>query len=325
MARPSELAQALDAALGEVGFQARIAVDQPHLFSRVPVFLQAVALRAMHDIVAVIELVAQIPVYKAAVLGGAPAIAQADHGPQGALMGNDFHLSDDSPKLIDVNTNSGGTFLNALSAQAQTQCCVGRMNVAKDSLVARVDAAVIAIFRTEWRRQRSSAPLRRTAMVDDAPPDQNLYPEFVLARKMLARHDIETVICDPQALTLGDDQLYFGDLPVDPVYNRLLDFTLSEKRLAVLHDAYRTGAVVVTPNPHNHTHLAHRRNLALLSDPTALAAMNVSAALAAWLQSIPQTRMVTPENADSLWQARRQLFFKRSLAMAAKRSTGVTS
>lgn len=32
--------------------------------------------------------------------------------------------------------------------------------------------------------------------------------------------------------------------------------------------------------------------------------------LAARLQSIPQTRLVTPENADALWQDRRQLFFK---------------
>ena len=64
-----ELAQALDAASGESGFQARIAVNQPHLFSNVPVFLPASTLRAMQDIVAAIELVAQIQAYKATVLG----------------------------------------------------------------------------------------------------------------------------------------------------------------------------------------------------------------------------------------------------------------
>ena len=306
----SELARALEAASGEPGFQARIAENQPHLFSNVPVFLPASALRAMQDIVAAIELVAQIPAYKAAALGWAPAIAQRDHGPLGALMGYDFHLSDGSPKLIEVNTNAGGAFLNAVLAQAQTLCCAGRVQVADDSLVARFEAAAIMMFRAEWQRQRSTAPLRRIAIVDDAPKDQYLYPEFVLAQQMLARHGIDTVICDPQALTLRDGGLWLDNLPVDLVYNRLVDFTLSEPHHAVLLDAYQTGAVVVTPNPHNHALLAHKRNLTLLSDPAALAAMGVSAALAARLQSIPKTRMVTPENADALWQARRQLFFK---------------
>ena len=64
-----DLGQALDAASGEAGFQDRIAASQPHLFSNVPVFLPTTALRAMQDIVAAIELVAQIPAYKTAVLG----------------------------------------------------------------------------------------------------------------------------------------------------------------------------------------------------------------------------------------------------------------
>ena len=118
------------------------------------------------------------------------------------------------------------------------------------------------------------------------------------------------MICDPKDLTSRDDGLFFGDLLIDLVYNRLVDFTLFETRHAVLQDAYQTGAVVVTPNPHNHALLAHKRNLTVLSDPAALAALDVGPALAARLHSIPQTRMVTPDNADDLWQTRRQLFFK---------------
>ncbi len=305
-----ELAQALDAASGEPGFQDRIAANQPHLFSNVPVFLPAAALHAMQDVIAAIEQVARIPAYKAAVLSWAPPNSQVDHGPRGALMGYDFHLSDDAPKLIEVNTNAGGAFLNALLAQAQTLCCVGRVQMADDSLVARFEAAAMAMFRAEWQLQRGSAPLRRIAIVDDAPQDQYLYPEFVLAQKMLARHGIDAVICDPQDLILRNGGLYFGDLPVDLVYNRLVDFTLSEPRHAALGAAYQTGAVVVTPNPHNHALLAHKRNLSVLSDPAALDALGIPQTLAARLLSIPQTRMVTPDNADALWQTRRQLFFK---------------
>ena len=306
----SELARALDTASGEPGFRDRIVANQPHLFSNVPVFLAASTLAAMQDIVAAIEQVAEIPAYRTAVLGWAPAIAHPDHGPRGALMGYDFHLSDDSPRLIEVNTNAGGAFLNALLAQAQTLCCVGRVQVADDNLVARFEAAVIAMFRSEWRRQRGADPLRRIAIVDDAPKDQYLYPEFVLAQQMLMQHGIDAVICDPQALTLRDNGLWLEGLPVDLVYNRLVDFALAEPGYVALRDAYQSGAVVLTPNPHNHALMAHKRNLTVLSDLAAMTALGVAPALAERLQSIPQTRMVTPETADDLWQSRRQLFFK---------------
>ena len=305
-----ELAEALDTASSEPGLYELIAASHPHLFSNVPVFLPAAALQSMTDTVAAIEEVAAIPAFREAVLGWAPEIVHPDHGPQGALMGYDFHLGDDGPKLIEVNTNAGGAFLNALLARAQIQCCVGRVQVADDRLVARFESQVIAMFRSEWQRQRGAAPLRRIAIVDDAPTDQYLYPEFVLAQQMLTRHGIDAVICDPQALTLRDAGLNFGNLPVDLVYNRLVDFTLSEPRHAALRDAYQTGAVVLTPNPHNHALLAHKRNLILLSDPSALAALGVKPGLADRLRTIPQTRMVTPSNADELWQTRRQLFFK---------------
>lgn len=293
-----ELAQALDLASGEPGLHDRIAASHPHLFSNVPVFLPATALQAMTDTVAAIEEVAAIPAFRDTVLGWAPEIARPDHGPQGALMGYDFHLGEDGPKLIEVNTNAGGAFLNALLARAQTRCCVGRVLVADDSLVSRFEAQVIAMFRSEWRRQREAAPLRRIAVVDDAPTDQYLYPEFVLVQQMLARHGIDAVICDPQALTLGDAALNFGDLPIDLVYNRLVDFTLSEPGHAALRDAYQTGAVVLTPNPNNHALLAHKRNLVLLSDPSALDALGVEPTLAERLRAVPQTRLVTPQNAE---------------------------
>ena len=305
-----KLAQAFDTASGEPGLHDGIAASHPHLFSNVPVFLPVAALQGMTDTVGAIEAVAALPAFRDAVLGWAPEIARPDHGPQGVLMGYDFHLGDDGPKLIEVNTNAGGAFLNALLAQAQTRCCVGHVQLADDSFVARFEAQVIAMFRTEWQRQRGVASLRSIAIVDDAPQGQYLHPEFVLAQQMLIRHGIDAVICDPQALRLGESGLTFGDLPVDLVYNRLVDFALSEPRHATLRDAYQTDAVVLTPNPHNHALLAHKRNLTLLSDPAALAALGVAPALVDRLRNIPQTRLVTPESADALWQNRRQLFFK---------------
>jgi hypothetical protein len=56
---------------------------------------------------------------------------------------------------------------------------------------------------------------------------------------------------------------------------------------------------------------ADKRNLALLSDPLQLQALGVSAATQAiLLAGIPRTEVVSAENAERLWNQRRQLFFK---------------
>jgi uncharacterized circularly permuted ATP-grasp superfamily protein len=56
--------------------------------------------------------------------------------------------------------------------------------------------------------------------------------------------------------------------------------------------------------------LANKRNLTLLSDPESLRSFGVTADVLARLAGVPPTRLVTPENADELWQARKTLFFK---------------
>ena len=306
----AKLNRALATGSGNLGLSGQMAATHPHLFSNAPVFLPAAALEAMQTTDAAIEAVAQIPAFRDVVMAWAPEISQADPGPAGALMGYDFHLGDDGPKLIEVNTNAGGAFLNALLARAQSLCCAELVHRPEDGLTLGFEAHVLAMFRAEWQRQRGDAPLRRIAIVDDAPAGQYLYPEFVLAQQMLIGAGIDAVICDPLGLDYRDAGLFLGDRQIDLVYNRLVDFALDEPDHAALRRAYQDATVVLTPNPHNHALLAHKRNLTLLSDPVALAGLGVSAALIQRLSGIPQTRMVTPRNADELWAARRQLFFK---------------
>src|SRR3546814_11316640 len=91
-------------------------------------------------------------------------------------MGYDFHLGPQGPRLIEINTNAGGAFLNALMARVQRRCC-GAQN-ARISSPNGFDFAVKDMFQREWRSQRSSGELRRIAITDDSPQEQYLYPEF---------------------------------------------------------------------------------------------------------------------------------------------------
>src|SRR3546814_6436561 len=105
-------------------------------------------------------------------------------------MGYDFHLGPQGPRLIEINTNAGGAFLNALMARVQRRCC-GAQN-ARISSPNGFDFAVKDMFQREWRSQRSSGELRRIAITDDSPQEQYLYPEFVIARQMLQKHDFRS-------------------------------------------------------------------------------------------------------------------------------------
>ena len=111
--RPS-LHEALRRETDDPEFVASYIASRPHLFSNAPVFLSRTEFTAMAEIVEAIEAAALSPGYQAAVLAFAPEIARHDFGPAGAFMGYDFHLGDDGPKLIEVNTNAGGAFLNGV-------------------------------------------------------------------------------------------------------------------------------------------------------------------------------------------------------------------
>ncbi|WP_292656540.1 hypothetical protein [Mesorhizobium sp.] len=94
------------------------------------------------------------------------------------------------------------------------------------------------------------------------------------------------------------------------VYNRLVDFALDGPEHAALKAAYLDGAVVVTPNPHNHAIFASKRNLTFLSDQAMLEAFGLSPELRLRLTGIPRTTLITPDNSDVAWQSRKDMFFK---------------
>jgi hypothetical protein len=296
-AREPELASALIAA-------------RPNLFSRGPVFIARRDLSAMTDVVAAIEAVADDPAFQTAVLQWAPATAQRDFGPRGVFMGYDFHLGSDGPKLIEINTNAGGAFLNVLLARAQSACCREAEDALQAAPLEGFEASVWKMFLDEWRSQGRAGQPRTIAIVDDQPKDQYLYPEFLMAQRFFERHGAKASIIDPGQLRFGDGRLLLDGEVIDLVYNRLVDFSLSGEGHDALREAYLASAAVVTPNPRNHAVFADKRNLTLLSDPSMASGWAITPVQRQSLSAIPRTMMVTADNADDLWADRKHHFFK---------------
>jgi hypothetical protein len=282
----------------------------PYLFADAPVYVARAEMQAMQEMVAAIERVTAVPAYRDLIAARSGAIAQRDFGPRGVLMGYDFHLSEDGPRLIEINTNAGGAFLNAVACDAQRLCCPEMKDFGTIACPDDLTARIVAMFREEWRLQRSGGAPALIAIVDDAPERQYLYPEFLLAQSLLRANGLAAEIADPEALSHHDGSLWLGDRVVDLVYNRLVDFDLSEARHSALRAAYAAGDVVVTPNPRHHALLADKRNLVTLTDDAKLQALGIDARDRATLAAIPRTRPVTLEDAEAMWAERAGLFFK---------------
>lgn len=297
---------------------AELLAARPHLFSDTPVFMPANEMGQMLRIVRAIESVAALPAYQKAVLARAQGIATYNPGPLGVFMGYDFHLTDQGPRLIEINTNAGGAFLNALLIRAQSACCAEVDTALHQSGEEAFGTSVVRMFENEWRMQGRVGTPRRIAIVDDTPQQQYLYPEFLLAQRLFERHGFEAHVADASHLRYESGLLMLGGTPIDLVYNRLVDFALDAPEHAALRSAYLDGAAVVTPHPRSHALLADKRNLTLLSDQALLRSWAVPEETLAALHGIPRAVLVTAENAQYLWQARKGFFFKPATGYGSK-------
>ena len=292
----------------------------PHLFASLPVFVSRRHVRRMAEIIAAVEAVVAKAAYRNTVLQWAPPIAGFEPGSRGVFLGYDFHLGPAGPQLIEINTNAGGALLNAMLGRAQQACCkaIESLVPSPDEFVA-FEADIIAMFRHEWRLQRSSGELARVAIVDEHPHEQYLYPEFLLFQQLFRRNGIDAVIADPAELTLRGGAIWHNCQRLDLVYNRLTDFALAAPANAALRDAYLSGKVVLTPHPRAHALYADKRNLSVLTDAARLHAWGIDDAVVNTLVSgIPRTRVVNSADADELWSDRRKLFFKPATGFGSK-------
>jgi hypothetical protein len=302
------------------GMMENIAQTRPNLFSSTVVFVSQDVRQQIEATVCAIERVATLPGYQAQALSRADAVAHLDHGPLGACMGYDFHLSAKGPQLIEVNTNAGGLLLNAALARSQEACCdelgwVFPSNTRRDTL----RKSIFDMFAAEWQLQRGSAQWRSVVIVDVAPSAQYLAPEFELFRQLFAQYGITAAIADPSELAWQGGKLLHLGQPVDMVYNRLTDFYLTEPGHMALRQAYEANAVVMSPHPRAHALFADKRNLIALSQNELLLSWGAAAEDRKVLAgSVPTTRLVTAERADELWAQRRQLYFKPVAGYGAK-------
>lgn len=294
----------LESALG-----AGVLAERPHLFSDVQMDLPQSTFRRLAGFVRTVSELVATPAYQSAIaerLGSALTPM-----PPGVCLAFDFHVgvqAGDAPQLIEINTNAGGALLVTLLARAW-----GNQTGAD-----LAEARLLKMFHDEWATWGSHRPLRTIAIVDDAPEQQYLYPEFVRWQKLFEAAGIQAWICAPEQVRCDDiGRLWYGDQAIDLLYNRLTDFTLSTAPCAAIHAAWlqqqagKTAGTLITPHPQAHALWADKRNLQWLSDAQALRAFGLDADQASTIEDcVPRTVPVNADAAEQFWTTRKQWFFK---------------
>lgn len=263
-------------------------------------------LKRMHTLARILFRLSQRESYQQRVFPEVPEVARFDPGHAALMMGYDFHLGSDGPRLIEVNTNAGGAFV---AWQSQMRDLQGGDGI---PLSGRFQQRLLFSFQREWRDfSRSRRALECLVILDEDPPNQPLYPEMVSCCDWLNSNGIDTRIADPDDLQIGVDGVYHQNRKVDLIYNRHCDFFLEDKAQSSLRRAYLAGSICLSPNPFAYGLLADKRRMILWSDDVALQQLGLSSARTRLLlEMVPLSRLMRDRDATQLWDERKELIFK---------------
>ncbi len=275
--------------------------------STTAVHLPRSALAQMIRLVRTLDRLSRLPAYRLLVEPQLPETARFNPGHAAVMMGYDFHLSAEGPRLIEVNTNAGGGLLAYLAHVPGTP-------LSGAALPSRLKRQLLDSFTAEMQAfsgGRRDRP-RRIAIIDERPQDQFLYPEMRAFADLFEREwNIPTVICDPTVLTAAAGGVHHDERPIDLIYNRHCDFYLERPEMAGIRAAYQAGTVCLTPNPFVYGLLADKRRMVLWSDREVLTGLGLAPrSTERLLALVPESRLLAALDPEEVWAQREGLVFK---------------
>ena len=176
----------------------------------------------------------------------------------------DFHYAVGSPKLIEVNSNAGGAFVQAELDRSMWDTldpnCRAAGAPAYDPSSMILDC---------WRQLRPGRFLADVAIIESFPEERPLFSDMKLAVRSLLERGIRARIATPESLQIHQGKLHDRYGQVDFAYNRLTDFEFSCDSSRALRNAWLEGLAIVAPNPNVHEGYANKKTLGRIGSLTA--------------------------------------------------------
>lgn len=262
-----------------------------------------------------------------------PVVARFDPGHESVMMGYDFHITPQGPRLIEVNTNAGGALL-AYRAHFPEPSLDAASSPGLDSPFGPLDAMsrhqkyLLDSFAQEMISFSSGRFRRpnRVVILDEEPEKQFLFGEMQRVRDLFEGWGVSSAdIVGPEALRVEPEGVFLAEkvagkkIQVDLIYNRHCDFYLETPALAGLREAYLAGKVCLTPNPRTYGLLADKRRMVLWSDEKKLRALGVEPRdLLCMHATIPFCQLLAQMDRGQLWSKRKQWVFKPVTAYGSR-------
>lgn len=218
----------------------------------------------------------------------------------GIVMSYDFHLENEIPKLIEINTNAGGMFLGYKGILAAKECCSSDLPISVNDF----EDKIFQMFKKEYEMQNGLETLNNILILDENPEGQFLYPDFLICKKILEKKGLQVFITSPDRIIYSKGKIYFNEHKIDFIYNRLTDFSF--QNYPDLKKSFEDKNIVISPNPNDYKYFADKRKLIFLSSDPELKDV------------VPETVLVNPENSDNLWLKRKEYFFKPTSGYGGK-------
>jgi hypothetical protein len=268
--------------------------------SPLPVPLKKADLLQMLELLRLSWKLLQNPDYQRLNAVELPESARFEPGNAGVMMGYDFHLTAEGPRLIEINTNAGGAALALRACQGEP------------SLTASLERRLRMMFEGEWQSfSGGDKTLRRLVILDENPRQQALFPEMQRFAVWLSAAGIEVHIVDPSELVADEQGLSLAGKPVDMIYNRHCDFYLEEAAMTGIRSAYLGRKVCLTPNPFVYGQLADKRRLVLWGQAEKMAGLGLSESeLELLRQIVPRSRLLADLDPEQIWAQRKKLVLK---------------
>ena len=276
------------------------------ILSRAVVSLPRHDFFTMLRLVHLLDRISRLPSYRALVAPLVPEVARFDPGHDAVMMCYDFHQTDQGSKLIEVNTNAGGSLPAYLADRQTTEAMT-------TGLPANQKRKLLGQFFEEYRCFAGDVSLspQRLVILDERPEEQFLFHEMQLFAELFREAGIKAFVADPSELKASADGVFLEGAPVDMIYNRHCDFYLETEAMAGLRAAYLAKQVCLSPNPFVYGLLADKRRLTLWPDPDFAGQVGLTEQETALLQqTIPQSRLLVDLDTDEAWAGRRKSVFK---------------
>ena len=270
------------------------------LASETPVPVSRHDLQRMLDFVHLSERMARDAAYVARLVErlaaqpgtGLPPTAQVMPARPAMLMGYDFHLGPDGPKLIEINNNAGGLHVQGHRWIPQP---------AIPELAGTLPARLLAMF---------PPALRRIAIMDEDIARQHMYPEMCAYAELLRADGRQVWLVSPEQIEGRDDGLWIDGERLDGIYNRHTDFYLDTGPLAHVRRAFLAGQIDLNPYPRSYALLGDKARMADWWRPGWLEGILDARAVSMIRQVVPETHLLREMDADAVWEQRKHWVFK---------------